>query len=69
MPTDKLLAARYDKFRRMGQFLEGDAAGPAPNEKRQAAVGRPSRGRQLRSHRNPNCADWPHSVLNRRKQR
>ena len=30
MPTDKLLAARYDKFRRMGQFLEGDAAGPEP---------------------------------------
>src|SRR3954453_18935420 len=30
MPTDKLLATRYDKFRRMGQFLEGDAAGPAP---------------------------------------
>jgi acetyl-CoA carboxylase carboxyl transferase subunit alpha len=30
MATDKLIAARYDKFRRMGQFLEGDAAGPAP---------------------------------------
>jgi acetyl-CoA carboxylase carboxyl transferase subunit alpha len=27
MPTDKLLASRYDKFRRMGRFLEGDAAG------------------------------------------
>jgi acetyl-CoA carboxylase carboxyl transferase subunit alpha len=26
MPTDKLLAARYDKFRSMGQYLEGDAA-------------------------------------------
>ena len=26
MPTDELLAARYDKFRRMGQYLEGDAA-------------------------------------------
>jgi acetyl-CoA carboxylase carboxyl transferase subunit alpha len=25
-PTDKLLADRYDKFRRMGQFLEPDAA-------------------------------------------
>jgi acetyl-CoA carboxylase carboxyl transferase subunit alpha len=24
-PTDKLLAARYDKFRRMGKFLEPDA--------------------------------------------
>ena len=23
-PTDKLLAARYDKFRRMGRFLDGD---------------------------------------------
>ena len=30
MPADKLIAARYDKFRRMGQFLEGDAAGAAP---------------------------------------
>ena len=30
MPTDKLLAARYEKFRRMGHFLEGDAAGPDP---------------------------------------
>ena len=28
-PTDKLLAARYEKFRRMGQFLEPDA--PATN--------------------------------------
>jgi acetyl-CoA carboxylase carboxyl transferase subunit alpha len=26
MPTDKLLATRYDKFRRMGQFLEPDSA-------------------------------------------
>ncbi len=26
MPTEKLLAARYEKFRRMGRFLEGDAA-------------------------------------------
>ena len=26
MPTEKLLAARYDKFRAMGQYLEGDAA-------------------------------------------
>src|SRR6476660_8931453 len=33
MPTDKLLTARYDKFRKMGQFLEGDAAGPAPAPK------------------------------------
>ncbi|HEY3393660.1 MAG TPA: acetyl-CoA carboxylase carboxyltransferase subunit alpha [Lacipirellulaceae bacterium] len=31
VPTDKLLAARYDKFRGMGRFLEGDVAGPAPN--------------------------------------
>src|SRR3954468_2678776 len=30
LPTDKLIAARYDKFRRMGQFLEGDAAGAPP---------------------------------------
>jgi acetyl-CoA carboxylase carboxyl transferase subunit alpha len=30
LPPEKLLAARYEKFRRMGQFLEGDAAGPAP---------------------------------------
>jgi len=30
MPTDKLIAARYDKFRGMGQFLEGETAGPAP---------------------------------------
>ncbi len=28
MPTDELLAARYEKFRQMGQFLEGDAAPP-----------------------------------------
>ncbi len=25
-PTDKLLAARYEKFRRMGVFLEGDVS-------------------------------------------
>jgi acetyl-CoA carboxylase carboxyl transferase subunit alpha len=25
LPIDQLLAARYDKFRRMGQFLEGDS--------------------------------------------
>jgi acetyl-CoA carboxylase carboxyl transferase subunit alpha len=30
LPTDKLLAGRYDKFRRMGQFLEGESAGPPP---------------------------------------
>ena len=30
MPTDELLAKRYDKFRQMGQFLEGDAAGAVP---------------------------------------
>jgi acetyl-CoA carboxylase carboxyl transferase subunit alpha len=30
-PTDKLLAARYDKFRRMGQFLEPDAAAGSTN--------------------------------------
>jgi acetyl-CoA carboxylase carboxyl transferase subunit alpha len=29
-PTEKLLAARYEKFRRMGRFLEGEAAGPSP---------------------------------------
>jgi len=34
LPTDKLLTARYEKFRRMGQFLEGDAAGPAPTNGR-----------------------------------
>ncbi len=28
MPTDQLLATRYEKFRQMGQFLEGDAAPP-----------------------------------------
>jgi acetyl-CoA carboxylase carboxyl transferase subunit alpha len=33
LPTEKLLAARYDKFRRMGQFLEGEAAGPPPAPK------------------------------------
>jgi acetyl-CoA carboxylase carboxyl transferase subunit alpha len=31
MPTEKLLAARYDKFRRMGQYLEGDSATPLPS--------------------------------------
>jgi acetyl-CoA carboxylase carboxyl transferase subunit alpha len=30
MPTDKLLQTRYDKFRRMGRFLEGDAEGTEP---------------------------------------
>jgi acetyl-CoA carboxylase carboxyl transferase subunit alpha len=31
LPTEKLLAARYEKFRRMGQFLEGgEALPPAP---------------------------------------
>src|SRR2546421_1499251 len=30
LPTDKLLAARYEKFRRMGRFLEDDAASPDP---------------------------------------
>ncbi len=30
-PIDKLLAARYEKFRRMGQFFEGGDAGPEPN--------------------------------------
>jgi acetyl-CoA carboxylase carboxyl transferase subunit alpha len=31
-PIDKLLAARYEKFRRMGQFFEGgDASGPPIN--------------------------------------
>jgi acetyl-CoA carboxylase carboxyl transferase subunit alpha len=29
MPTDKLLAARYEKFRRMGQYLEGDSDTPS----------------------------------------
>ena len=33
LPTDKLLAARYEKFRRMGRFLEGDAAGPAAEQR------------------------------------
>jgi acetyl-CoA carboxylase carboxyl transferase subunit alpha len=27
MPTEKLLAARYEKFRRMGRFLEGPTSG------------------------------------------
>jgi hypothetical protein len=31
LPTDKLLAARYEKFRRMGRFLDGDTTGSAPN--------------------------------------
>jgi acetyl-CoA carboxylase carboxyl transferase subunit alpha len=29
-PTDQLLAGRYEKFRRMGRFLEGDSAPAAP---------------------------------------
>ncbi len=29
-PTDQLLAARYEKFRRMGRYIEGDAAGTEP---------------------------------------
>jgi acetyl-CoA carboxylase carboxyl transferase subunit alpha len=33
LPTEKLLAARYEKFRRMGQFLEGGAAPPMPAPK------------------------------------
>jgi acetyl-CoA carboxylase carboxyl transferase subunit alpha len=33
-PTDQLLAGRYDKFRRMGKYLEGDAAGPPPTNGR-----------------------------------
>jgi acetyl-CoA carboxylase carboxyl transferase subunit alpha len=33
-PIDKLLAARYEKFRRMGQFLEGGDAGSAPTNGR-----------------------------------
>jgi acetyl-CoA carboxylase carboxyl transferase subunit alpha len=36
MPNDKLLAARYEKFRRMGRFVEGDAGGRPP------ANGRPA---------------------------
>jgi acetyl-CoA carboxylase carboxyl transferase subunit alpha len=34
LPTDELLEQRYEKFRRMGRFLEGDAAGPAPTNGR-----------------------------------
>jgi acetyl-CoA carboxylase carboxyl transferase subunit alpha len=34
LPTDKLLAARYEKFRRMGRFLEGDAVRGEPNNGR-----------------------------------
>ena len=37
-PTDKLLAARYDKFRRMGQFLEPGA--PPPTAPHKAATAR-----------------------------
>jgi acetyl-CoA carboxylase carboxyl transferase subunit alpha len=37
LPAERLLAARYDKFRRMGRFLEGDAAGPAPSNGRPIA--------------------------------
>jgi acetyl-CoA carboxylase carboxyl transferase subunit alpha len=29
-PTETLLAARYEKFRRMGQYLEGESATPIP---------------------------------------
>jgi len=35
-PIETLLEARYEKFRRMGRFLEGDAAGPAPTNGRLA---------------------------------
>jgi acetyl-CoA carboxylase carboxyl transferase subunit alpha len=31
LPIDELLAARYEKFRRMGRFLEGDAPTINPN--------------------------------------
>jgi hypothetical protein len=34
LPTEKLLEARYEKFRRMGRYLEGDAGGPPPNNGR-----------------------------------
>jgi acetyl-CoA carboxylase carboxyl transferase subunit alpha len=34
LPTEKLLTARYEKFRSMGQFLEGDAAGSSPDNGR-----------------------------------
>src|SRR5688572_17842567 len=30
LPTDELLEKRYEKFRHMGRYLEGDAAGPPP---------------------------------------
>jgi len=30
LPTDKLLETRYDKFRRMGRFLEDDTPLPKP---------------------------------------
>jgi acetyl-CoA carboxylase carboxyl transferase subunit alpha len=36
LPTEKLLAGRYEKFRRMGRFLEGQDAGPQPANGRQA---------------------------------
>jgi acetyl-CoA carboxylase carboxyl transferase subunit alpha len=39
MPTDKLLAARYEKFRRMGVFLDGDAAPSMEPADSQAANG------------------------------
>jgi acetyl-CoA carboxylase carboxyl transferase subunit alpha len=32
LPTDKLLSARYDKFRRMGQFLEGGSSTASDQE-------------------------------------
>jgi len=38
LPTEKLLATRYEKFRRMGRFLEGDevpATAPPENGKPQ----------------------------------
>jgi len=36
-PTDRLLESRYQKFRRMGQFLEGDAGRSAQEALRPAA--------------------------------
>jgi acetyl-CoA carboxylase carboxyl transferase subunit alpha len=34
LPADKLLEARYEKFRRMGRFLEGEAADQPPDNGR-----------------------------------
>jgi acetyl-CoA carboxylase carboxyl transferase subunit alpha len=34
LPTDELLEKRYEKFRHMGRYLEGDAAGPPPTNGR-----------------------------------